>query len=145
MKFYDYRPAEIELSQFTSQKADLLALPFEEEGLHSVSCMHVVEHIGLGRYGDSLNPDGDLLAMAELRRVLAPEGTLLLVVPVGKSRITFNAHRIYSHAQIIEYFSDLTLQEFALIPDESGKMIANATSQQADAQTYGCGCFWFRK
>jgi Caenorhabditis protein of unknown function, DUF268. len=109
--------------------------------------MHVIEHIGLGRYGDPLDPDGDLKAISELQRVLAPEGDLLFVVPIGKPMIVFNAHRIYSYEQIAEYFSGFELKEFALIPDNpsEGGLIHDATKEQADSQTYGCGCFWFKK
>jgi SAM-dependent methyltransferase len=147
MKFYDYRPADIQLSNLSAEPVDLLALPFEDQSISSLSCMHVVEHVGLGRYGDRLDPDGDLKAIAELKRVLAPGGSFLFVVPVGKAKVMFNAHRIYSYQQIIEYFSDLELVEFALIPDDpqQGGLVKDATSQMADAQNYGCGCFWFRK
>ena len=95
--------------------------------------MHVAEHIGLGRYGDPLDPDGDLKAMGELKRVLAPGGLLLFVVPVGQPRVCFNAHRIYSYGQIVEAFAKLYLEEFALIPDDSidGGLIINATAEFA--------------
>lgn len=147
VKFYDYRPAGVNLSNLTCEAADLLALPFESYALHSLSCMHVVEHIGLGRYGDALDPDGDLKAIAELKRVLAPGGSLLFVVPVGQPKIMFNAHRIYSYEQIVAYFAELELIEFSLVPDSSAvnSLIDNATRELADAQTYGCGCFWFKK
>jgi hypothetical protein len=69
--------------------------------------MHVVEHVGLGSYGDSLDPNGDLKAMSELKRVLSINGNLLFVVPVGKPRVMFNAHRIYSYEQIIECFKGI--------------------------------------
>ncbi len=147
--FYDLRPAEIKLDNFISGWADLLHLPFEDESLPSLSCMHVLEHVGLGRYGDALDPNGDLKAMSELQRVLAPGGSLLLVVPVGKPRIMFNAHRIYSYTQVISYFPDLDLKEFALIPDRDdagGKgIIPDAPAELAQAQEYGCGCFHFVK
>ncbi len=110
--------------------------------------MHTVEHIGLGRYGDPLDPDGDLKAVSELKRVTAPSGDILFVVPVGKSRLMFNAHRIYSYAQIREYFGeDFELRDFFLIPDNAVAhgVIYNATEKDADKQSYGCGCFWFRK
>jgi hypothetical protein len=109
--------------------------------------MHVVEHIGLGRYGDPLDSNGDLKAISELKRVLAVGGTLLFVVPVGQPKIMFNAHRIYSYEQIVSYFSELELTEFSLIPDASRKnvLIQCATKEMADAQTYGCGCFWFTR
>jgi hypothetical protein len=61
--------------------------------------MHVIEHIGLGRYGEALDPDGDLKAIRELVRVLAAGGNLLVVVPVGRPRIQFNAHRIYDYVE----------------------------------------------
>jgi hypothetical protein len=147
VRFYDYRPADLQLSNLTSASADLLALPFADQSINSLSCMHVVEHVGLGRYGDPLDPDGDLKAMSELKRVLALQGSLLFVVPLGRPRVVFNAHRIYSYRQIIEYFSDLDLVEFALIPDDplDGGLVPGATREMADAQNYGCGCFWFRK
>ena len=146
-KFYDYRPANLELGNLSSEAADLLALPFADAALPSLSCMHVVEHIGLGRYGDNLDPDGDLKAISELKRVLAVEGSLLFVVPVGQPVIMFNAHRIYSYDQILSYFTGFELKEFALIPDnpEEGGLIRNASKESAAKQTYACGCFWFVK
>jgi hypothetical protein len=144
VKFYDYRPVDFHLSGLTTEAADLMALPFADSSLQSLSCMHVVEHIGLGRYGDPLDAVGDLKAISELKRVLAVGGYLLFVVPVGQPRIMFNAHRIYSYEQIVSYFGDLELKEFALIPDDpEDGLIVNASKEMADAQYYGCGCFWF--
>lgn len=145
IEFYDYRPANLNLSGLKSGKADLLNLPFADNSVKFISCMHVVEHMGLGRYGDSLDPHGDLRAIAELKRVLAIGGNLLFVVPIGKPKIVFNAHRIYSYEQIIEYFRGFQLIEFALIPDKSNELIVNVSSDIIDKQNYGCGCFWFKK
>lgn len=147
VKFYEYRKTNLTLDNLTSEAADLLHLPFENESIHSISCMHVVEHIGLGRYGDTLDPDGDLKAIAELKRVLAIGGSLLLVVPIGKPAIFFNAHRIYSYEQIMSYFEELDLEEFSLITEdnERGGLLRHATGEMADQEIYGCGCFWFKK
>ncbi len=144
VRFYDYRPAELNLSNFHSDFADLKQLPFENDSIDSLSCMHTIEHIGLGRYGDELDTKGDLKAIEELKRVLKPGGTLLFVTPIGKPRIEMNAHRIYSYEMIKEYFSPLILNEFSLIPDEGG-LINNADPALAALQQYGCGCFWFKK
>jgi len=144
VKFYDYRPADLQLSNMESGFADLKKLSFESNSIPSLSCMHTIEHIGLGRYGDELDPKGDLRSIEELKRVLKPGGDLLFVTPVGRPRIEFNAHRIYSFEQIVEYFSPLTLNEFSLIPD-SGGLIQNADPQLVKEQEYGCGCFWFKK
>lgn len=148
VKFYDLRPAEVVLDDLATGKANLTDLPFADGSIASLSCMHVVEHSGLGRYGDAIDPEGDLRAIAELKRVLAKGGSLLFVVPIGgRPRIQFNAHRIYSYAQIVEYFGDLDLVDFALIPEHArdGGLIFSASQAQSDKENYACGCFWFRK
>ena len=144
VEFYDYRPARVNLENLECKQADLNNLPFPNNSIESLSCMHTIEHIGLGRYGDQIDPKGDLQAIKELTRVLAINGNLLFVVPMGKPEIYFNAHRVYSYDMIIEYFKDLTLMEFSLIEKE-GELIINATKDQADKELYGCGCFWFKK
>jgi SAM-dependent methyltransferase len=147
VEFYDYRPAAIVLDRYRAARADLTRLPFADESIRSLSCMHVVEHVGLGRYGDDLDPEGDQKAVRELMRVLAPGGNLLLVVPMGRPRIEFNAHRIYSAAMATELWSGLQLVEFTLIPDPPARngMVRNAPMAEADLQDHGCGCFWLRK
>lgn len=146
-RFFDYRPAQLNLSNFTSEKADLNSLPFESGSIHSLSCMHTIEHIGLGRYGDQIDYDGDLKAIEELKRVVAPGGNLIFVTPVGQPKIQYNAHRVYSYAQIKSYFIGFTVKEFSLVPDnqEQGGIIKNATQEMSDKQHYGCGCFWLVK
>jgi SAM-dependent methyltransferase len=142
--FYEYRPVALNLSGLENRHADLLALPFKDQSVPSLSCMHVVEHIGLGRYGEPIDADGDLKAMAELRRVLAPGGALFFVVPVGRPRLQFNAHRIYSHRQIVEAFAGLELAEFSLQPDfPRCELVRHASPELAAEQRYGCGCFHF--
>lgn len=147
VKFYDFRPAKLNLSNLSAAAADLSKLHFEDESIQSLSCMHTVEHVGLGRYGDPIDPDGDIQASKELARVIAQGGSLLFVVPIGKAKVQFNAHRIYSYKMVLDMFPNLTLKEFSLIPDNAltAGMIYNATKEQSDAQDYGCGCFWFTK
>jgi SAM-dependent methyltransferase len=147
MEFYDFRPADLRLSNLESRFADLMALPFGDRAVSSLSCMHVVEHIGLGRYGDPLDPDGDLKAMRELQRVVAPSGSLLFVTPVGQPCIRFNAHRIYAYEQIRDAFSELRIEQFSLIPDSpsDGGLIEDADPATVSKQRYACGCFWFRR
>lgn len=147
VKFYDFRPADLKLSGLECLAADLTNLPFETGSISSLSCLHTLEHIGLGRYGDPIDPSGDLKAIAELARVLAPGGSLLIAIPLGKPKIEYNAHRIYSYEQIIDYFHQLDLIEFSLIPDnaKAGGLIENADPQFVSEQKYACGCFWFKK
>jgi glycosyltransferase involved in cell wall biosynthesis len=148
VKFYDWRPAPLRLSNLYVGRADLTSLPFQAGSVESISCMHTIEHVGLGRYGDTLDPKGDKKAIEELIRVTRPGGTILFASPIGKEKIMFNAHRIYSYKQILSYFGDTCeLKDFFLIPDnaQTAGPIENASEADADTQTYGCGCFWFVK
>lgn len=146
-KFYDYRPAKINLQGLESLPGDLTKMAFADNSIESLSCMHTIEHVGLGRYGDPIDYDGDLKAIAELKRVVKPGGSLLIVTPIGKPCIQFNGQRIFSYAQMLEYFNGFELKEFSLIPDSdaTGGLIRNASGALADQQTSGCGCFWFIK
>ncbi|WP_406826387.1 beta-1,6-N-acetylglucosaminyltransferase [Pedobacter sp. KACC 23697] len=146
--FYDYRPANICLENLGSFRADLMNLPFPNDSILSLSCMHTVEHVGLGRYGDPVDYDGDIKAVNELIRVLAYGGTLLFVVPLGaEDSIFFNAHRIYSKSHVLNLFSELHLQEFALIPENGldGGLVIDPDVELLNRQYYACGCFWFIK
>jgi hypothetical protein len=147
VEFYDFRPANLNLDNIISLPGDLMCLPFLDNSLESLSCMHVVEHIGLGRYGDTIDPNGDLLAIEELKRVVSKGGHLIFVAPVGVPRIKFNTHRIYSYKQIIKYFSGFDLIEFSIIPDSDVKsdLIRYASPEIVETQKYACGCFLFKK
>jgi SAM-dependent methyltransferase len=147
MTFYDFRPAAINLPGLQTGQADLKALPFPDDSISSLSCLHVVEHVGLGRYGDPLDPDGDLKAMKELQRVLAPGGQLLFAVPMGKPTIFYNAHRIFGFEQITRALDSLRLVEFAFIPDDPGlgDLNRNVYLPSKYENIAGCGCFLFNK
>lgn len=143
--FYDIRPPKFNLSGITSTNANLTALDIASSSIESASCMHVIEHIGLGRYGDSIDPDGDLKAFKELRRIIAHNGNLLIVVPIGgTAQIRFNAHRIYTFDMIVNEFADFKLLDFSLVKD-TGEFEVNSNQTSANIQRYGCGCFHFLK
>lgn len=146
IKHFDYRPPAFQMEGVTCAAGDLMALPFTDNSVESLSCMHVIEHIGLGRYGDPMDPCGDQKAAAELQRVLAPGGHFLFVTPVGRPRVCFNAHRIYSFEMVQRLFPRLKLEAWALVKDDSaGGLVASPPSDLIDAQDFGCGCFRFSK
>ncbi len=148
IEYYDYRPLNVSLSQFKSAAQNLYKLTFNDNSIQSLSCMHTVEHIGLGRYGDEINPQGDVLAINELKRVVAPNGNLLFVVPIaGVQQLVFNAHRVYTFDNVMKHFEGFTLNQFALISDKSEhrEIIVSPDANILNSQQYGCGCFWFIK
>ena len=142
VEFYDFRPADLKLDNLISGEADLTNLFFSDNSIDCLSCMHTLEHIGLGRYGDKLDPNGDLKAINELQRVAKEH--LLIVVPVGRQRVVFNAHRVYDANTFIGYFDQCQLQSFAMIDDE-GKFEMDADPDFSITQNYACGCFYFKK
>jgi SAM-dependent methyltransferase len=146
VEFYDYRPADLQLSGLQTGEMDITKLSFEDDSVASLSSMHVVEHIGLGRYGDPIDALGDVRAAQELARVLAHGGQLLFVVPVGRDAvIEYNAHRIYSYQAVLDLFPELQLKEFSVILEKSGGIIENAQPQDIENERYACGCFVFTK
>lgn len=142
--FVDYRPLDVHVEGLTCLAGDILSLPFPSGSIQSLSCLHVAEHIGLGRYGDPLNPNGTRQACADLKRVLAPGGDLYFVIPVGRQRVCFNAHRVHNPRTIVEYFAGLDLVQFCGVHDE-GRYVHNASLGQFDKSRYACGMFWFRR
>ena len=62
-----------------------------------------IEHSGLGRYGDPINPDGDIEAVAQMQKALAPGGFLLLAIPTSAtSSVQGDAHRIYGRDRLVQ-------------------------------------------
>jgi len=112
VEFIDLRPLRMAVDGLQCVRGSILALPHADHSLPSVSCLHVIEHIGLGRYGDEIDPDGSVKACRELQRVLGRRGSLFVSVPVGRSRVEFNAHRVFSPDFLPAAMPDLRLAGF---------------------------------
>lgn len=146
INFYDYRKVSFNLNNFSSGTENLLKLSFSSNSIESISCMHVIEHIGLGRYGDPINPKGDETAFNELKRVTSPGGKLYIVLPVGNmNKLQFNAHRIYTYDLIMSYFNGFILTNSALVCNKANQYVQNPGRDLFYKQFYGCGCFEFTK
>lgn len=140
--FVDIRPLEAEgVEDLHSVAGTLERLPFDDHALESVSCLHVVEHIGLGRYGDLLDPNGTVNAIKELARVTAVGGSLLISTPVGRARTCWNAHRVSSPETIPSVVGpSFELREFAGVDDE-GRFARHRDPAGLDESTYACGMY----
>ncbi len=138
--FVDIRPLEVEVDGLRPVVGSVLDLPFESGSLESVSCLHVAEHVGLGRYGDPLDPEGTRKAAGEIERVLAPGGQLLFGLPVGRARTCFNAHRIHPPQDVVAMFPELELVEFSGVDDE-GRFRRHREPAELEGADYACGLF----
>ena len=143
-EFVDLRPIDTNLSGLTPRTGSVLSLDFIDSSIVSLSCLHVIEHIGLGRYGDPLDTLGSVKAAAELERVLSPGGRLYLSLPVGRERVCFNAHRVHSPSSVLSMFGKLKLIEFSWV-DDAGRFHDNVSHHMAEGQDYACGMFLFEK
>lgn len=138
--FVDYRPLAARQSGLMPVGGDITRLPFADASLTSVSCLHVIEHIGLGRYGDRIDATGARCAANELQRVIAPGGRLFLSAPIGRERVCFNAHRVFSVTTILTMFPGLRLFKFSYI-DDAGQLHQDADPSNELSLDYGCGLF----
>jgi len=139
--FVDIQSIMANLENLNPRKGNMRSMPFHDNSVFSLSCLHVAEHIGLGRYSDQL---GTRKACKELARVLTVGGNPYFSLPIGKPRLCFNAHRIHSPRQIIEYFSSLELVEFSGI-DDRGRFKRNIDISILEDSNYACGLFHFTK
>jgi len=114
---YDVRFPKKWDSQIVPKRADLaddsLMLRPELDLAISISC---IEHVGLGRYGDKLDPDGDIKMTQNIRKLLKPGGILIFAIPIGRAEVVWNAHRCYN-----EYRLGKLLEGFEKI-DELGEL-----------------------
>lgn len=146
LEVMDIRPLPQTIRNVTYLQADLMApLPDSlKECCDSLSCLHVAEHFGLGRYGDPINPDGHLLGMRNLHQILKAQGTLYFSVPIGQQRIEFNAHRVFGVAYLLQCFADqYRLERFAFVDDagrlhENADLSSNNVARNFDCR-FGCG------
>jgi SAM-dependent methyltransferase len=142
--FLDIRPLRTDVDGLYGVAGDIVSLPFADRSIPSLSSLHVAEHVGLGRYGDRLDPLGTRRATAELRRVLAAGGDLWFSIPVGRPRVQFNAHRIHSPDDVMGLFADLDLIEFAAV-DDAGRFHRSPRPTEFRDARYACGLYWFRR
>lgn len=128
-------------------QADLMNRAIELPRADSVSCLHAIEHFGLGRYGDPVDPEGHRLGLNNLLRMLTPGGTLYLSFPIGRrNEVHFNAHRVFHPRDVFDWSrgAPLSLLRFDYI-DDSGRLHRRADPLKDDlAVDYGCGIYTLR-
>jgi hypothetical protein len=75
-------------------KGDLRNVNLPSQFFDRITAISVIEHVGLGSYGDKISKDGDIQAMFEIHRLLKDDRKLLLTLPYGEGSQT-NFERKY--------------------------------------------------
>jgi hypothetical protein len=148
----DIRPLVSTLPNFVFIQQDFIQSLKEEliASSDSVSCLHALEHFGLGRYGDAVNYNGYLSGWENLYKMLTKGGKLYFSVPIGPQRIEFNAHRVFSIKYLLELCDGkYRIDHFSFV-DDNGDLHENAALTAAEINNnfrchYGCGIFEMTK
>jgi len=164
MEVFDVRPITTEIPGVTFRQVDLMDtaamsawqdLNSGEGGAgycDSLSCLHVLEHFGLGRYGDPIDPNGYKAGFANLASLLLPGSRFYLSTPIGQERVEFNANWVFDPATILKMADSqgLRLERFCVfnprtglreieVAEQPGAMVALA------AELYNLGIFVFTR
>jgi Caenorhabditis protein of unknown function, DUF268 len=151
IEVFDIRPIAVSIPGVVFRQADIMNKNSEfSDYCDSLSCLHVLEHFGLGRYGDPVDVSGHKSGLKNMALMVRDGGYLYLSVPVGQERVYFNAHRVFNPTTIITIAGEnnLYLEEFSLI-DMNDKLQVFAVNEVnfrlIGQQQYGLGIFVFRK
>lgn len=136
----DIRPLPVNLPDLNFIEGSILNLPFQDGSIESLSSLCVVEHIGLGRYGDPLDAFGSEKAIKEIQRVVKAGGTIIISLPVDtKNTVYFNAHRAFTREYILKLFDGFEVLE------ERFQYGYRLVESYAPESGFGTGLFLFRK
>lgn len=147
----DIRELVVSVRNIRFRQCDVMALPRDLfEYCDSLSCLHALEHFGLGRYNDPVNYEGYAFGFANLVRLLQPGGVLYLSVPIGPQRIEFNGHRVFSVSTILSLAQPTLSLERLHCVDDAGDLHECSLMDSEGIGTsfgvnYGCAIFEFVK
>ena len=148
IEVFDIRPMSKTISNVKYIQADLMKNIKDDfkDYTDSLSSLHVIEHFGLGRYGDTMDAYGHIRALENIYLILKKGGTFYFSVPIGPQRIEFNAHRIFN----LEYLSEILFNKFNLVSfsyvDDNNNLHEDVALTSDGKQSnfgcqYGCGIF----
>lgn len=151
VEVFDIRPLALSIPSIVFRQTDLMRTPEAFKNYcDSLSCLHAIEHFGLGRYGDPIDLQGHAKGIQSLADILKPGGLLYLSVPIGPERIDFNANRVFAVETILKLCSDrFALEDFSYVDDDGAlhehvALTPEALKGQFGCQ-YGCGIFQLLK
>ena len=140
IEVFDIRPLNNPINNVKFKQIDIMQFREEDtESVDSISCLHALEHFGLGRYGDPICYDGYLIGFQNIYKILKKDGKFYFSVPLGKQRVEFHAHRVFSLKYLLELITPYyTINSFSYIDDEN-VFYENATISDSNIAN-NCGC-----
>lgn len=146
---FDIRPIHTKIPNVNFYQADLMS---DNSNFHnscdSLSCLHTIEHFGLGRYGDKINNKGYISGLQNITKLISPGGKFYLSTPVGKEKVEFNANWIFNPVRIVEIVKKqgLYLSEFYIIKNGNEFLkIEIHDIEKLSNERYNLGIFIFIK
>lgn len=147
----DIRTLEINKKNIDFLQMDLMnpKLSEFENKMESLSCLHTIEHLGLGRYGDKLDINGHLKGLNNIFKLLKTNAFFYFSVPLGLNKVYFNAHRTFSIDYLLKYLKGkFILEEFSYVNDQGiffEKVNLNKDIHKLNSLKFGLGIFILRK
>jgi len=140
IELIDIREIKSNVKNVVFRQADLMQLPPDLiDYCDSISSLHVIEHFGLGRYGDPIDYFGYLKAINNIAQIVKTGGVFYFSVPIGPQRIEFNAHRIFSLEYLIGILSqNFELKSFSYV-DDKGDFFEDFELTKDNVKV-NCGC-----
>lgn len=151
IEVFDIRPIKANVPGIVFRQADLMRLNDSlNECCDSLSCLHALEHFGLGRYGDPIDPLGHEAGFKNMAKMLSAGGTFYLAVPIGDACVEFNGLRISDPAKIEQMANKngLVLKEFAFVGRDDVFTVSTEPSEdfkKLATREYSLGIYIFHK
>lgn len=140
IEVFDIRPQEASVKNIRFVVADFMNIsPALCNYTDSLSSLNVIEHFGLGRYGDPIDVNGHLKGLNSIYKVLKPGGRFYFSTPIGPQRIEFNAHRCFSMEYLLKLFEPLyRIDRFSYV-DDADILHQNVSLDPENIRTsFGC-------
>ena len=151
IEVFDIRPLTSIVPGMLFRQADLMnpvELPMDY--CDSLSCLHALEHFGLGRYGDPIDPQGHVTGLRNMAKILKPGGTFYLSSPIGQARVEFNGQRVFDPRELVRLAAEsgLDMRGFATV--RLGDTVIEVSTPEIEIETmanipYALGIFTFVK
>lgn len=140
IEVFDIRPQKAIVKNIQFVTTDFMNVPTSlHDYADSLSSLNVIEHFGLGRYGDPIDVNGHLKGLDNMTKVLQKGGKFYFSTPIGPQRIEFNAHRVFSVEYLLKILKPDYKIDFFSFVDDQGNLHENVElTQEKIRNNFGC-------